>query len=107
MGLLLALVARAMVVSSQLLLPAVKHAWRQFAPDIEYLGTAVIAALLGCLLPYPINWILRWRGRLADLQYHAIVLHGNLLLRLFHTASRERRLVSITLERRSWKSVQP
>ena len=98
-GFALTVVARILVVSLRRW-PPVKEAWLTAAPNIEFLGTATVAALLGLTVPYGVNWLLDATGwlPLKQARYRAILRNGNQLLRLLHTASAEERLIAVTLD---------
>ncbi len=80
--------------------PCVIGTWRSVAPNVPFLGTAVLAALLGSITPYVLNWSLnKTRLQTAEqAQYKAISRHGNHLLRLLHSATWLEKAVMVTLD---------
>jgi hypothetical protein len=81
-------------------------AWNSLSPrDVPFLGTACGAFLLGFGSPYLLNWACPRITTLSrfsqtEAQFRAISRHGNHMLRLVHTAAREERPVSVTLDNR-------
>ncbi|MEJ7605331.1 MAG: hypothetical protein WKF37_03475 [Bryobacteraceae bacterium] len=99
-GLLFTVGARILVVLLRAV-PAIKELWLRFAPaDIPYLGTACTSLLIGALAPYLLNFALEKTRLLSKEQayYRAVLFHGNHLLILLHSAAREERAVSLTLD---------
>jgi hypothetical protein len=88
------------------LLPGVSNLWVAIAPkEVPFLGTACGAFLLGISSPYVVNQICSRVSRLpkfnqTEAQFRAISRHGNHILRLVHTAVREERPISLTLDNR-------
>src|SRR5690606_6902480 len=60
-GLLLVLLAWLTVGLAQRW-PIVIKLWRDFAPEMPFLGTATVSLLLGLSLPYMLNWVLGKTG---------------------------------------------
>src|SRR5437773_6418193 len=61
-GILLAFIARPVVFAANLS-PCIRSTWNALAPlDFPYFGTACIAALLGFIAPYGLNFILENSG---------------------------------------------
>lgn len=83
--------------------PVLHQGWRAIAaPDIPYLGTALVSLLIGGVSAYLLNFVLSVTGWVTekDAQRKAIQRHGNHLLRLLHRAANEERTVSVTLDNR-------
>ena len=76
--------------------------WKDFAPNIPFLGTGTITLLIGLVAPYTLNAVGSWTGwmTLQDAQGWAIARHGNHLLRILHFASANERVVALTLQNR-------
>lgn len=73
-------------------------AWWQSAVSIPYLGTSLLACLLGALLPWPINLIPYFRKEEAN--QRAIEHASDHLEILLSRACRETKAVSVTLKSR-------
>src|SRR4051794_41018297 len=65
-GLCFAMLSRLVVNGIAAALPSARAAWESVAPQFPYLGTAVGAALIGFLAPYPLNLIFRLFGRTPE-----------------------------------------